>query len=51
MLAISVWCALKDAISSLSDYTVDPVLPTPATPENVLNAITALQQAEAETLS
>ena len=51
MLAISVWCALKDAISSLSDYTVDPVLPVPATPENVLNAITALQQAEAETLS
>jgi len=37
MLAISVWCALKDAISSLSDYT-------PATPERVLNAVTAIQQ-------
>ena len=24
MLAISVWCALKDAISSLSGYKLDP---------------------------
>jgi xanthine dehydrogenase large subunit len=39
MLAISVWCALKDAISSLSDYAIDPQLDTPATPEKVLNAI------------
>ncbi|MCS5578285.1 MAG: molybdopterin-dependent oxidoreductase, partial [Alteromonas macleodii] len=44
MLAISVWCALKDAISSLSGYTVDPQLDTPATPERVLNAVTAVQQ-------
>lgn len=43
MLAISVWCALKDAISSLSGYTVDPALNTPATPERVLNAIADIQ--------
>ena len=43
MLAISVWCALKDAISSLSGYTVDPQLDTPATPERVLNAVSAMQ--------
>ena len=42
MLANSVWCALKDAISSLSDYTIDPQLDTPATPERVLNAVNAI---------
>ncbi|MDO6539813.1 xanthine dehydrogenase molybdopterin binding subunit [Alteromonas stellipolaris] len=45
MLAISVWCALKDAISSISGYTQDPQLDTPATPERVLNAVMQLQQA------
>ena len=44
MLAISVWCALKDAISSLSGYTIDPALDTPATPERVLNAVMAMRQ-------
>lgn len=51
MLAISVWCALKDAISSLSNYTIDPQLDTPATPERVLNAVIATtdaMQSEAE---
>ncbi len=43
MLAISVWCALKDAISSLSGYKLDPQLDTPATPERVLNAVLAMQ--------
>lgn len=43
MLAISVWCALKDAISSLSNYTVDPQLDTPATAERVLNAVNDMQ--------
>ncbi|MFA3790213.1 xanthine dehydrogenase molybdopterin binding subunit [Aliiglaciecola sp. SL4] len=38
MLAISVWCAIKDAISSLSDYALDPDLDTPATPEKILKA-------------
>lgn len=45
MLALSVWCAIKDAVSSLTDYTQDPAIHAPATPEAVLNAITALQEA------
>jgi xanthine dehydrogenase large subunit len=36
MLAMSVWCALKDAISSIGDYQLSPTLDTPATPEKVL---------------
>jgi xanthine dehydrogenase large subunit len=39
MLANSVWCALKDAISSITDYQIDPVLHPPATPEKVYNAV------------
>lgn len=42
MLAMSVWCALKDAISSLTDYKEDPKLDPPATPEKVLKAIQSL---------
>ncbi|QJR79546.1 xanthine dehydrogenase molybdopterin binding subunit [Alteromonas pelagimontana] len=42
MLAISVWCAIKDAISSISGYAVDPQLDTPATPEKVLRAVNAV---------
>lgn len=44
MLAISVWCAIKDAISSLTQYKVDPPLHAPATPESVLAAIDAVQE-------
>ena len=43
MLAISVWCAIKDAISSLTDYQTDPDIDAPATPERVLNAVTQIQ--------
>ncbi|GGF70448.1 xanthine dehydrogenase molybdopterin binding subunit [Alteromonas lipolytica] len=43
MLAISVWCAIKDAIASVADYQQDPALPAPATPEKVLMAINALR--------
>lgn len=42
MLAMSVWCALKDAVSSLSDYRFDPPLDPPATPEKVLKAINSI---------
>ncbi|GAB5414397.1 MAG: xanthine dehydrogenase molybdopterin binding subunit [Congregibacter sp.] len=38
MLAISVWSALRDAVSSLADYRYHPPLDTPATPERVLFA-------------
>jgi len=39
MLSISVWSALKDAISSIADYQTSPSLDTPATPERVLWAV------------
>jgi xanthine dehydrogenase large subunit len=44
MLGISVWCALKDALSSLTNYQVDPTLPTPATPERILACAQKLTQ-------
>ncbi|GAW97169.1 MULTISPECIES: xanthine dehydrogenase molybdopterin binding subunit [Colwellia] len=43
MLAISVWAALKDAISSINDYKTSPALDTPATPERVLFAVAAVK--------
>jgi xanthine dehydrogenase large subunit len=47
MLGISVWSALKDAISSVSDYKVSPKLDTPATPERVLWAVEATKVSKA----
>jgi xanthine dehydrogenase large subunit len=44
MLAMSVWCAIKDAISSLSGYKIDPDLDAPATPEQIVNAINQLRE-------
>lgn len=44
MLGISVWCALKDAISSLVDCQQDPQLNTPATPERVLACIKQIME-------
>lgn len=35
MLPISVWCALRDACSSIANYKINPVLDAPATPEQV----------------
>jgi xanthine dehydrogenase large subunit len=43
MLANSVWCALKDAISSITNYQTDPLLHPPATPEKVYNAVEQAQ--------
>lgn len=43
MLANSVWCALKDAISSIANYQIDPILHPPATPEKVYNAVKQAQ--------
>ena len=42
MLGISVWSALRDAVSSLSDYTLSPDMDPPATPEAVLRAVQQL---------
>ncbi len=44
MLSISVWSALKDAISSVADYQTSPALDTPATPERVLWAVEKIKQ-------
>jgi xanthine dehydrogenase large subunit len=44
MLAISVWCALKDALASIAEYQVDPQLNTPATPERVYFAAEAMRE-------
>lgn len=35
MLGISVWCALQDAVASVTDYQKHPLLDAPATPERV----------------
>ena len=48
MLAISVWCALKNAISSIDDYQSAVTLNAPATPEAVLWAAKAIQTARDE---
>lgn len=44
MLGMSVWCALRDAVSSLSDYQVNPQIDVPATPERVLTAVTSIKK-------
>ncbi|MHB0775661.1 xanthine dehydrogenase molybdopterin binding subunit [Halomonas sp. WWR20] len=46
MLGISVWSALRDALSSLVDYRYCPRLDTPATPERILMAAEALRNAQ-----
>ncbi len=45
MLGMSVWSALKDAISSVGNYKTSPALNTPATPEQVLWAVEAIKSA------
>ena len=44
MLALSVWCALRDAAASFADYRVNPPMGAPATPEEVYYAIQAAKQ-------
>ena len=44
MLGISVWSALRDALSSLTNYTASPHLDTPATPERVMLAANAIRE-------
>ncbi|GAA3926117.1 xanthine dehydrogenase molybdopterin binding subunit [Litoribacillus peritrichatus] len=46
MLGISVWSALRDAVSSIADYRFSPPMNTPATPECVLNAVMATERAK-----
>ncbi len=43
LLSFSVLFAIRDAIASLADGKISPPLNAPATPEAILNAVTALQ--------
>lgn len=43
MLGISVWCALRDAVASLTGYRHAPRMDAPATPERVLAAVEKAQ--------
>jgi xanthine dehydrogenase large subunit len=44
MLAISVWCALRDACASVADYAFTPQLNSPATFEQVYWAMNAARE-------
>ena len=39
MLALSVWLVVRDAISSLSEYKLAPVIDAPTTPDRILAAV------------
>jgi xanthine dehydrogenase large subunit len=47
MLAISTWCAIRDAIAAVADHNVFPKLNTPATPEEILRVITEIKNSSA----
>ena len=47
MLAISVWLAIRDAVSRIADHRHFVNLDAPATPEAILNAVTDLQHRDA----
>ena len=44
MLAMSVFFAIKDAISSVGNYKVSPILDAPATAEKILMSIKNLKK-------
>ena len=43
MLAMSVFYAIKDAIASVGNYVVTPIIDAPATPEKVLMSINKIK--------
>ena len=43
MNAMSVFFAIKDAISSIGDYDIRPIIDAPATPEKILMSINKLK--------
>ncbi|NLS14628.1 xanthine dehydrogenase molybdopterin binding subunit [Vibrio sp. SM6] len=45
MHGISVWCAIYDAIASISNHQIEPTLHAPATGEQILNACEAQRAA------
>ena len=44
MLALSVWLAIKDAVSSVADHKIEPELSIPATNEVILKSIKKLKE-------
>jgi xanthine dehydrogenase large subunit len=44
LLPFSVFFALRDAVASVGDYRINPPLNAPATSEEILNAIEAVQR-------
>ena len=47
MLAISTWCAIRDAIGAVADHRIFPRLDAPATPEEILRVTREIQRARA----
>ncbi len=47
MLALSVWCALRDACASVADYRVSPPLNAPATSEEVYRCLQRVRESGA----
>ena len=43
MLAMSVFFAIKDAIASVGDYKINPILDAPATSDKILMSIKNLE--------
>ncbi len=44
MLAMSVFFAIKDAIASIGNYKISPIIDAPATPEKILMSIKNLEE-------
>ena len=44
LLPFSVFLAIRDAVASVADYTLEPELNAPATPEAVLDAVMAIRR-------
>ena len=44
MNAMSVFFAIKDAIASVVDYNIIPIISAPATPEKILMSIKKLEK-------
>ena len=49
MLAMSVWCAIRDAIGAAGNNKIFPALNAPATPEEILRCVTAVVDISATT--
>jgi xanthine dehydrogenase large subunit len=48
LLPFSVFFAIRDAVASVADYHVNPLLNAPATPEEILKAVESVKTHAAE---